>query len=134
MHTANYIPKLGLYCVYGGRNDFLPKMQILNDIFILKLHIMEWVQVSPGGEHLPIGRANHSSYVNGTELIICGGQGYDFALLKDTCAIELDQGKISRVNPIMERFAKSVHHKFKEHELEQYKYRGKISKNLSFAP
>ena len=113
MHTADYIPKLGLFCVYGGRNDYLPDMQILNDLFVLKLNNLEWVQVCPGGEILPIGRANHCSYVNGTELIICGGQGYDFALLKDTCAIELDQEKISRVNPIMEKFAKSVHRKFK---------------------
>lgn len=78
MHTSNFMPKLGLYVIYGGRNDFLPKMQILNDMFVLKLHTLEWVKVQPGGEVLPVGRANHCSLVYGTELIIFGGQGYDF--------------------------------------------------------
>jgi hypothetical protein len=77
-------------------------------MFVLKLHTMEWVKVFPGGDHLPVGRANHCSFVSGSELIICGGQGYDFQLLKDICSIELDQEKISRINPIMEKFAQSV--------------------------
>lgn len=45
MHTSNFMPKLGLFIIYGGRNDFLPKMQILNDMFVLKLHTLEWTKV-----------------------------------------------------------------------------------------
>ena len=74
MHTMNHIPNLNQVVLYGGRNDFLPKGQILGDIFLLKLHSMEWVKVLVGGDLIPSERCNHSALVNGTELIICGGQ------------------------------------------------------------
>ena len=42
MHTLDYAAKLGLVVIYGGRNDFLPRNQILSDVWILKLHNLEW--------------------------------------------------------------------------------------------
>ena len=73
MHSLNYMPAINKVVLYGGRNDFLPNGQILNDIYLLKLHSLEWVKVLVGGDHIPSERCNHSSLVNGTELIICGG-------------------------------------------------------------
>ena len=75
MHTMNYMTQLNVITIYGGRNDFLAKKIILDDLWLLKLHNMEWVKVQIGGDNLPIARCNHTSYGNGTELIISGGQG-----------------------------------------------------------
>jgi hypothetical protein len=78
MHSFNYMPTLNKAVVYGGRNDFLPVQQILGDVFVLKLNTLEWVKVIVGGSLLPSERCCHSSLVNGTELVICGGQNSEF--------------------------------------------------------
>ena len=72
MHSLDYIADLGIVVVYGGRNDF-EKNPVLNDVYALKLYNLEWIRVMVGGRILAIPRCNHSSLVNGTELIICGG-------------------------------------------------------------
>ena len=90
MHSMDFMPDLNAIAIYGGRNDYLAKDIILDDLWLLKLGRCEWVKVAVGGDHLPIARCNHSSYANGTELIICGGQGRGFTLLKDIMALELD--------------------------------------------
>ena len=99
----DYMPQINAVAIHGGRNDLLAKNIIMDDLWLLKLCTLEWVKVQVGGDHLPIARCNHSSYSNGTELIICGGQGDDFTLIKDIIAIELDQFQIKRTNPILGR-------------------------------
>ena len=74
------MPKVGIIVCHGGRNDSLPKDQILSDIFVLKLHNLEWVKALVGGYNVPIPRANHAAFVSQSELILMGGQGKNFSM------------------------------------------------------
>ena len=78
MHTINYIPKQSLVAIYGGRNDHMSSSQVYDDLWILKLFNMEYVKVQIGGSTLPISKFNHCSVVNGSQLIILGGQSNQF--------------------------------------------------------
>ena len=49
MHSINYIHKIGKVVVYGGRNDFLTNNHIMEDIYCLKVHNMEWVKCKISG-------------------------------------------------------------------------------------
>mmetsp|Transcript_18274 Transcript_18274/g.28091 ORF Transcript_18274/g.28091 Transcript_18274/m.28091 type:complete len:93 (-) Transcript_18274:158-436(-) len=44
MHTIDFVPQLGIVTIFGGRNDFLQETQILFDLYILRLHNLEWVR------------------------------------------------------------------------------------------
>lgn len=90
MHTIDFFASSNHVVVYGGRNDALNKSSVLSDLWILKLCNLEWVEAKIGGTNLPVPRFNHSSVVNGSELIVCGGQGKDFNILKDIVSIELN--------------------------------------------
>lgn len=41
-HTMNFMPKLGVVVIYGGRNDQMKNTPILGDVWMLKLHNMEY--------------------------------------------------------------------------------------------
>ena len=90
MHTTNYVPKLSLVTIYGGRNDERKDSPIFSDLWILKLSNMEYIKVQIGGVNYPTARCNHSSFVHGTELIILGGQGDNYKLRKDVERIQLE--------------------------------------------
>lgn len=100
MHTMDHCMKNNFVVLYGGRNDML-QGPILSDLWILKLDSLEWVEAKVGGNYLPIPRFNHASFMNDTELIICGGQNRDFSYEKDYLTIELDSVVVDRINPIM---------------------------------
>lgn len=89
-HTIDFIPKLGIVVIYGGRNDSLGAHPILGDLWLIRLHSMEYQNVLVGGSNMPNPRCNHCSFVNGTELIVCGGQGDGFRFLKDLEKINLN--------------------------------------------
>jgi hypothetical protein len=119
MHTMNFIPRLNQVVLYGGRNDFLPNSQVLGDLFLLKLHNLEWVKVSVGGDNLPIERCNHCSLVNGTELIIFGGMNKSFQLTKDMIIFELAQDKVKRTSPYVTTLAAGMMDKLKGAEVKR---------------
>ena len=100
MHTMDHCIKGNSVVLYGGRNDQL-STPILSDLWILKLDNLEWVEAKVGGQHLAIPRFNHASFMNDSELIICGGQNRHFSYEKDYLTIELDQLLVDRINPIM---------------------------------
>lgn len=127
MHSFNYLPKLNKAVIYGGRNDFLPGEQILGDVFILKLNCLEWERVNVGGSLLPSERCNHSTLVNGTELIICGGQNQHFQLIKDMMVMQLGQDKVQRVSPYVIKMANSLKTEIKNAEVRRI---SKINNNL----
>ena len=90
MHSIDYVPASNIVVVYAGRNDFSLGI-VLSDLWVLRLNNLEWIEAKVGGLHLPISRCNNASVVNGTELMICGGQTQAFGLHKDVITIELDQ-------------------------------------------
>ena len=45
MHTISFMPKLNFVAIYGGRNDMNLETVILSDLWVLKLHNLEWVRV-----------------------------------------------------------------------------------------
>ena len=73
MHSIDYVPKLGLVAIHGGRNDSNPSAPILDDLWVIRLWNMEYVRVQVGGRFPPGPRCNHCSFVNESEIIICGG-------------------------------------------------------------
>ena len=117
MHTMDYVAASNIVVVYGGRNDFSAGT-VLSDLWVLRLCDLEWIEAKVGGPHLPIARCNHTSVVNGTELVICGGQTQHFGLHKDVITIELDQSQIRRTNPIMGVLAAKVHARLVTHTRE----------------
>ena len=98
-HTLNYVPKLGIVVIYGGRNDALGAKPILGDLWLITLANMEYHQVLIGGFSMPNPRYCHSSFVYGSELAICGGLCEGFKYLKDIEMIELDQAIVNKENP-----------------------------------
>ena len=101
MHTIDYVPRLSLCTIYGGRDDSIKESPIFDDLWIIKLFNLEYIKVQVGGKTLPTGRCNHCSFVNSTELIICGGMGNEYKLKKDIEIIELDQDKVDKTNPYL---------------------------------
>ena len=93
MHTVDFIQSLSLLAIFGGRNDtassslFAP---VFSDLWILKLHNFEYVNVKVGGSIRPSGRTNHVSMVSGTQLIVFGGQNSNFEIRKDAECLELN--------------------------------------------
>jgi hypothetical protein len=65
---------------------------------------MEYINVHVSGKILPQPRFNHCSYVNGSEIIICGGQGLKFKHIKSIVTIELDQSIVDKNNPYLQKF------------------------------
>jgi hypothetical protein len=41
-HTIDYVPRLGIVVIYGGREDNNATVSILSDIWIITLHNMEY--------------------------------------------------------------------------------------------
>ena len=62
---------------------------------------MEYVRVQVGGSVKPSPRCCHTSFVNGSELIVCGGQGAGFKLSKGIDRIELDQELLDKGSPFL---------------------------------
>ena len=108
MHSIDYIARLGLVAIYGGRDDTLPDHPILDDLWVIKLFNMEYLRVQVGGSAKPSPRCNHCSFVNGSELIVCGGQGAGFKLSKAVEKIELDQELIDKTNPILSNLSSNI--------------------------
>ena len=82
-HTMDYISKLAMVAIYGGRNDEATSSPILSDLWLISLANMEYQRVLVGGLNLPSPRCCHTSFVQGSELIICGGLGAGYRYLKD---------------------------------------------------
>lgn len=70
----HYSPELNNVVLFGGRNDSLgqPNKCIFNDIWLLKLNLLQWTKVQSYGE-IPDRRYSFTSCLNGTQLIIFGG-------------------------------------------------------------
>ena len=63
---------------------------------------------------------------HGTRLFVFGGQGKDFHLFKNVLSIEMDQKKIERRHPVIDKFTKSInkdiHKKRVEHVTNHVKF------------
>lgn len=83
MHTLEYYPEGNLVVMAGGRNEQLPNDKILNDLWVLKLNSLEWQRVILGGYEYFKQRFNFASVLLGSKLIVAGGIGYEYKMLKD---------------------------------------------------
>jgi hypothetical protein len=63
MHSFDFVSKFGFIALYGGRNDFLNENQIFSDLWILKLHNLNWTLVNLEEQAQQIPRFNHASLV-----------------------------------------------------------------------
>jgi len=79
--------------IVGGRNDALDEF-ILGDLWLLKLSNLEWQQVKRFVKGPLRPRFNHCSGFIGSSLIIAGGIGEGFKLIKDFQTLQLDQAKV----------------------------------------
>ena len=48
-HSINYLSKLSLVAIYGGRDDAIHDYSIFDDLWVIKLHSLEYVKVQIGG-------------------------------------------------------------------------------------
>ena len=97
MHQMEFYKEGNFVMVIGGRNDSDVENSVLDDIWLLYLNNLEWqkVTVTSGSGALVlttmIPRCNFCSVLLGSKVIIAGGIGKGFRLLKDFQEIELDQ-------------------------------------------
>lgn len=96
MHSMDLYRDGNLLVIAGGRNDSIPQDKILNDVWILKLHNLEWQRVLLGGTEFLKQRFNFASCILGSKLILAGGIGHDYKLLKDYQEVELDQKRVKK--------------------------------------
>jgi len=84
--------------IYGGRNDEngCGSQGILNDVFVLSLLDLRWTKVLFRLDAGPKVRFNHSSCVLGSKLVLFGGIGDGYKILKDYEEVELDQAKVGK--------------------------------------
>ena len=61
----------------------MPTEKVLNDVWLLKLSNLEWQRAILGGAEYPKPRFHFASTILGSKLILAGGIGYDYKLLKD---------------------------------------------------
>ena len=73
-HSMHFSPELNFVVLFGGRNDSFGDTSkwVFNDIWILKLDILNWVKVQVHGD-IPQKRYSFGSCLNGTQLIVFGG-------------------------------------------------------------
>lgn len=62
-HAMAYIPNLSLVVIHGGRND-KRKIPIFDDLWLIKLHNLEYVRVQIGGARYMTPRCNHCAFIN----------------------------------------------------------------------
>jgi len=55
----------------------------MNDLWVIKVHNMEWVKVTIGGTNPAVARYNHSAVAQGTQLLILGGMDNNYKLAKN---------------------------------------------------
>ena len=96
MHSLEYYAEGNLVVMAGGRNEQLPNDKILNDIWVLKLNSLEWQRVILGGYEYFKQRFNFASVMLGSKLIVAGGIGYEFKMLKDYQEVEFNQRRVKR--------------------------------------
>lgn len=89
-HTIDFVPKLGIVVIAGGRNDDNIGMPVLDDLWIIKIASLEYQRLTHSGRVPASPRCGHCSFVHGSELLICGGQSTNFAFTKNIIHIELD--------------------------------------------
>lgn len=119
MHSFDYIPEMSAIAIYGGRNDTNFKVPIKYDLWLLKLHNLEFLKVQVGGEHTPLPRCNFASFVRGKELVVLGGQTEGFKPCRNLEIFQLDQAKVDKGNPILKHLQSHVKKRFKATQVEQ---------------
>ena len=95
----NYMPSIGMLAIYGGRNDNIEtnyNQPVLDDLWLLKVETMEYIEVQVAGRIQPQPRFNHCSQVHDKQLIIFGGQKSNFQVSKEILYINLDQDQVER--------------------------------------
>ena len=102
MHSMDFIPKICMVAIFGGRNDNSVNSPVLDDIWLIGLHNLEYIEVKVAGAITPTPRCGHSTYVNGSELIVCGGIDNNFKYRKDMQFFELNQDQIQKTTPTVE--------------------------------
>ena len=100
MHSMVYLNELSIIAIYGGRNDNLrgtsPTSGCFNDLHILHLEKLAWLQVIIGGmERMP--RYSHSAAAFGSKMVVFGGMNFQTYLPSEVEIIELDQSSASKL-------------------------------------
>jgi hypothetical protein len=95
-HSMNYVPECKFVVIYGGRNDEIPGKAMFDDFWLIKVEQLEYQQILIGGSIPASPRCCHCTFVIGSRLIVCGGQGQDFMFCKDLIYVDLDQKRISK--------------------------------------
>lgn len=100
MHSMDFIPKICMVAIFGGRDDNSMRCPVLDDLWLIGLHNLQYIEVKLGGKINPTPRCGHSTYVNGSELIICGGIDNCFKYRKDMQFFELSQDQVTKTTPL----------------------------------
>ncbi|CAD8151919.1 unnamed protein product [Paramecium pentaurelia] len=88
-HSMNYLEQYQIIVIYGGKNDDLNVNGFLNDIHLLDMKTLTWINVEIKGSQVA-GRCGHSAACIESKLYIFGGCNYSGFLKSDLLIIELD--------------------------------------------
>eukprot|EP00828_Plagiopyla_frontata_P004583 TRINITY_DN11683_c0_g1_i1.p2 TRINITY_DN11683_c0_g1~~TRINITY_DN11683_c0_g1_i1.p2 ORF type:complete len:147 (+),score=11.02 TRINITY_DN11683_c0_g1_i1:424-864(+) len=90
-HTMTPLISLGIIVVIGGLNEQSQDVH-LNDLFILQLNTMEWIEVKKFGIEM-IPRSSHCAITSGSQIIVFGGMNLSGLVKTDLLIIEFNQNK-----------------------------------------
>lgn len=116
LHSSLYNSNLNILLIFGGRVDLdnTSAYTCFNDVFILDLQSMLWLNVTVFGE-VPMGRSGHTSEGSGSKVFIFGGVTNTCYCSGDMWMLELDQSLVSTMD---QTYAKRLKH---EAEIVGYK-------------
>lgn len=84
-----YIDLLSIIVIYGGKNDDDSEEGFLNDVYLLEIKNLNWINVEIRGA-ISKGRCGHCSTAIDSKLFIFGGYNYDGFIKSDLMVLELD--------------------------------------------
>lgn len=119
-HAAHHIEELSFIVFYGGKNDEQEEIHYYNDIFLLNLENLNWVQVDVKG-NCPRRRAYLCSAVYGiffshkldSKMIVFGGLNLKGYVGSNVNVLELGNFPLLTVDS---QLAHKLNEKYKENE------------------
>ncbi|KRX05522.1 Galactose oxidase/kelch, beta-propeller [Pseudocohnilembus persalinus] len=89
-HKMHFIEKFNFLAIYGGIYENQVQQVFLNDIFVMELGSLNWINVKYLNEGVPESLCNQSSVINQSQMIIFGGTNQHGFASSKVKVIELD--------------------------------------------
>eukprot|EP01022_Parablepharisma_sp_SALTPOND_P011682 TRINITY_DN1492_c0_g2_i1.p1 TRINITY_DN1492_c0_g2~~TRINITY_DN1492_c0_g2_i1.p1 ORF type:complete len:660 (+),score=34.59 TRINITY_DN1492_c0_g2_i1:57-1982(+) len=119
-HSMNYYPNRALLIIFGGRNDENycndVSQAYLNDVWILDLERMKWIQWDQQEQIVPVPRYSHCSVILGPSVLIFGGLSEENYCKADVHVLTLEKAFDFLLKPQVKEEKKETEEENEEEE------------------